>query len=129
MASVKHHLNHHRTWLPLIIIGAFFIVALVLILLKSYTEQKQNLQENMAQLQQSADLVPAYQSDLRTALNAYNASKDHGAFMQALLTMHVPSDYLSMHVKLVAAADEVNFSQGELDSVVGSVQSEYTWLQ
>ncbi len=79
--------------------------------------------------EQSEALVEPYREELRAAITAFESTKVREPFLQSLLTMRVPSDYLDMHVKLVIAADGEEYSEQELLGELTELRAEYTWLQ
>lgn len=119
MASVKHSPNHHRTWLPLILIGCTFITVIAIVYAKGsgvfyaapVVEEEQSSQA----------LVATYVEDLQAAMTAFETSRAREPFLESLLTMHVPPEYRAVHVQLVIAADGEEYSEQSLLDLISKL--------
>ncbi len=129
MASVKRKetfLNHHRTWLPLALIGGVFLILIVIAWWPEPKEQKLPAVDQSAVTQ---EMKSHYQQELRGAFESYDQTGSQSDLLSVLLTVRVPADYLNAHVNLVIAADEEDFSVDALKTHMAAMRTEYAWLQ
>ena len=138
MASVnrtKRHEGHydHHAWLSLSIVGLLIVLVFTVMRIISVWDMRIQLHDTIV-LQQStsqtaSQLVEQYRIDLHRILQTYEQNENQEQLLQELLTVHVPSEYLAMHVNLVIASDAEQFSQQELQEKIGALRTEYNWLK
>lgn len=129
MASVKRKetfLNHHRTWLPLALIGGAFLILLAVAALPKAKERELPPVDQAAATQ---EMKSNYQRELRDAFTAYDQTSSQPDLLKTLLTVRVPADYLNAHVNLVIAADDDGFSEDVLKTHIADMRAEFAWLQ
>jgi hypothetical protein len=129
MASVKRKeafINHHRTWLPIALIGGAFVILLGI---ASLPEAKERELPPVDQVAATQEMKSNYQRVLRDAFVAYDQTGSQTDLLNTLLTVRVPADYLNAHVNLVIAADTEDFSADALKTHIASMRAEFAWLQ
>lgn len=115
-------MNHHRTWLPVIIVG---LIIVALIAWRAWGAEIQKRLPDATKTQQQVQNIvtnASYAQELFAALTDFAKNHDRAIFMDKLTTMRVPADFRDLHVKLVIAADDVDYSADNLNAVIAEAQ-------